>query len=263
MRKPGYSQTVVFTVTVTMHQEGRSFIKAPRLQLSSSPVIGYSRGKRREAVSHKESSEVSKCPITNRLDRMEAMLVTITNQLSRFTKTLVTHIVRLREELHALRLEVNALRYQHAAESSSKLPNLPVHFPMHTVEDIQLLNMKLEEKDTYLLLVDYLSKLGGKSVSDCIGNLMRSTMTEDLTASVNWRGINNGFSLASTLFVSAVVETVTKHQCVGVSQAAVKEEIQRWIQNSRNKVTKERRLMVDQADVRMTNVDSQADVRKS
>ncbi|KAA3679211.1 uncharacterized protein DEA37_0009615 [Paragonimus westermani] len=137
------------------------------------------------------------------------------------------------EELHDIRLEVNALRYQHAAENSSNLLNHPVRFPVHKVEDIQLLNVKPEDDDTYPLLVNYLSKLGGKSVSDGIGNLMRSTMTEDLAGSANWRGVNNRFSLASTLFTSAIVgmlvfeqmtvvtETVMKHQYVGVSQAAV------------------------------------------
>ncbi|KAF6769180.1 hypothetical protein AHF37_11590, partial [Paragonimus kellicotti] len=84
--------------------------------------------------------------------------------------------------MHAIRLELNALRYQHV-----------------TVEDIQLLNSKLEDGETYPLL------LGGKSVSDCIANLMKSTMTDDLAAGINWRGVNSRFSLASTLFASALV----------------------------------------------------------
>ncbi|KAF6774611.1 hypothetical protein AHF37_06168 [Paragonimus kellicotti] len=52
---------------------------------------------------------------------------------------------------------------------------------------------------------------------------MKSTMTDDLAASINWRGVNSRFSLASTLFASALVETVMKHQFVGVSHAVVKE----------------------------------------
>ncbi|KAF8567469.1 hypothetical protein P879_07192 [Paragonimus westermani] len=135
-------------------------------------------------------------------------MVTITDQLPRFTSTMgnmVNQTVLLREEMHAIRPEVNALRYQHAAESSSKLPNLHLRFPMHMVEHIQLLYVKLGDNDTYLLLVDCLSKLGGKAVSDCTGNLMRSTMTEDLAASVSWRGVNDRFSLASTPFASIVV----------------------------------------------------------
>ncbi|KAF7252972.1 hypothetical protein EG68_09030 [Paragonimus skrjabini miyazakii] len=131
------------------------------------------------------------------------------------TKTidnLITQNVRIREEMHAMRLELNALRYQHVVDSSSNSPMLPVRFPMQTVEDIQLLNMKLEDGETYLLLVNYLSKLGGKSVSDCISNLMKSTMTDDLASNINWRGVNSRFSLASTVFASAIVETVMKHQ---------------------------------------------------
>ncbi|KAF6769854.1 hypothetical protein AHF37_12097 [Paragonimus kellicotti] len=89
---------------------------------------------------------------------------------------LITQNVRLREEMHAIRLELNALRYQHVVDSSSTSPTLPVRFPMQTVEDIQLLNLKLEDGETYPLLINYLSKLGGKSVSDCIANLMKSTM---------------------------------------------------------------------------------------
>ncbi|KAF6778443.1 hypothetical protein AHF37_03031 [Paragonimus kellicotti] len=112
---------------------------------------------------------------------------------------------------------------------------------MQTVEDIQLLNLKLEDGETYPLLINYLSKLGGKSVSDCIANLMKSTMTDDLAAGINWRGVNSRFSLASTLFASALVETVMKHQFVGVSHAVVKEKVQRWLQNAKRKVSKDRR----------------------
>ncbi|KAF7259150.1 hypothetical protein EG68_07379 [Paragonimus skrjabini miyazakii] len=140
---------------------------------------------------------------------------------------LPTQNVRLREEMHAIRLEVNALQYRHAVDSSSKSHRLPVRLPMQTVEEIQVLNVKLENTKMYLLLFDYLSKLGGKSVSDCIGNLVRVTMTDDLAASVNWQGVNNRFSLTSTLFASAIVETVMRHLYVGVSQAIVREKVQR------------------------------------
>ncbi|KAF8566333.1 hypothetical protein P879_09636 [Paragonimus westermani] len=129
---------------------------------------------------------------------------------------MITEIVRLPEELHAIRREVNALRYQRA-ESSSKSPNLPVRFPVHTVEDIQLLNTKLEDSDTNLSLVNHLSKLGCKSLSDCIGNLMRTTMTEDLATSVSWRGVNNRFSLASTPFASAIIGEFVFDQMTAVT----------------------------------------------
>ncbi|KAF6779336.1 hypothetical protein AHF37_01257 [Paragonimus kellicotti] len=108
--------------------------------------------------------------------------------------------------MHAIRLRLNALRYQQLVDSSSTSPTLPVRFPMQTVKDIQLLNLKLEDGETYPLLINHLSKLGGKSVSDCLANLMKSTMTDDLAASINGRGVNSGFSLASTPLASAIVE---------------------------------------------------------
>ncbi|KAF7246774.1 hypothetical protein EG68_09839 [Paragonimus skrjabini miyazakii] len=183
-----------------------SFIKMP-----PKSVFGYSVGDRHEV----DCSEASKYSHMNGFDKIEAAMSTIKDQLSQITNTidnLICQNVRLLEEMHAIRLELNALRSQHIVDGSSQPASLPVRFPMQTVEHIQLLNGKLKDSETYLLLVNYLSKLGGKSVSDCIGNLLRSTLTYDLAANVNWRGMNNRFSLASTPFASAIVETVMKHR---------------------------------------------------
>ncbi|KAF6775131.1 hypothetical protein AHF37_05874 [Paragonimus kellicotti] len=54
-------------------------------------------------------------------------------------------LVRIREEIHGLRLDINALRYQITPNLSRDSTDYPVKFPMQTVQDIQLLNAKLED----------------------------------------------------------------------------------------------------------------------
>ncbi|KAF7244053.1 hypothetical protein EG68_09001 [Paragonimus skrjabini miyazakii] len=61
--------------------------------------------------------------------------------------------VRMREELHSMRLEVNALRFT-LAESPAKLSDdFPVQFPLNSVEDVQILNKQLEDRGLYLKMV--------------------------------------------------------------------------------------------------------------
>ncbi|KAF6774382.1 hypothetical protein AHF37_06659 [Paragonimus kellicotti] len=54
-------------------------------------------------------------------------------------------LVRIREEIHGLRLDINALRYQITPNLSRESTGYPVKFPMQTVQDLQLLNAKLED----------------------------------------------------------------------------------------------------------------------
>ncbi|KAF7245655.1 hypothetical protein EG68_09983 [Paragonimus skrjabini miyazakii] len=68
-------------------------------------------------------------------------------------ENVVMRNVRVREKLYALRLEVNALRFHHAAAVPSTNQLFPMRFPMETVEDMQLLNVKLGDTALYKQLV--------------------------------------------------------------------------------------------------------------
>ncbi|KAF7244043.1 hypothetical protein EG68_08776, partial [Paragonimus skrjabini miyazakii] len=99
--------------------------------------------------------------------------------------------VRIREELHALRLEVNVLRFQHVAAGLSTTQLFPVHLPMKTLEDMQLLNVKLEDAALYKQLVCFmvlihstklifLTSVGGTSMGECTRNVMKTLMIDDV-----------------------------------------------------------------------------------
>ncbi|KAF5394037.1 hypothetical protein PHET_12356 [Paragonimus heterotremus] len=60
-----------------------------------------------------------------------------------------------------------------------------------------------------------------------------------LFSDVNWRGVNNRVSIASSSLAAAIVESVMKKAYPGVSQADVKRTIQRWIQKARLRAIKE------------------------
>ncbi|KAF8560646.1 hypothetical protein P879_10574, partial [Paragonimus westermani] len=143
------------------------------------------------------------------------------------------------EELHALRLEVNALRFQHAAPGTSSTAHFPVRFPMQSIGDMQLLNMKLEETEIYTQLVTFLSGVGGTSMGECTRNVMRTLLTDEVEKTINWRGVNNRVSIASSPLAAAIVESIMKRAYPGVSHADVKGNIQRWIQKARLRATKE------------------------
>ncbi|KAF7233843.1 hypothetical protein EG68_12627, partial [Paragonimus skrjabini miyazakii] len=111
----------------------------------------------------------------------------------------VVHLnVRMREELHSMRLEVNALRFT-LAESPAKLSDdFPVQFPLNSVEDVQLLNKQLEDRGLYLKMTDYVNQIGGRTMGNCARNIMDTVMTDELATNINWRGVNNKFSFAPT-----------------------------------------------------------------
>ncbi|KAF7234077.1 hypothetical protein EG68_12465 [Paragonimus skrjabini miyazakii] len=75
--------------------------------------------------------------------------------LKDFMSATCNALVRIREEIHGLRLDINALRYQISTPLSRESTGYPVKFPMDTVEDLQLLNTKLEDITLRNTLVNY------------------------------------------------------------------------------------------------------------
>ncbi|KAF6771749.1 hypothetical protein AHF37_09927 [Paragonimus kellicotti] len=103
-------------------------------------------------------------------------------------------LVRIREEIHGLRLDINALRYQITPNLSRESTDYPVKFPMQTVQDIQLLNAKLEDMTLSNTLTNYLQLIGGSSLGTCTRNILGTLMTDELANTINWRGVNNKVS---------------------------------------------------------------------
>ncbi|KAF7252185.1 hypothetical protein EG68_08469 [Paragonimus skrjabini miyazakii] len=154
-------------------------------------------------------------------------------------ENVVMQNVRIREELHALRLEVNALRFQHAAAGPSTTQLFPVRLLMQTVEDMQLLKVKLEDAALYKKLLIFLTSVGGTSIGECTRNVMKTLKTDDVAKNINWRGANNRMSIACTPLATAIVESVMKKGYHGVSHADGKMTIQRWIQKAKLSVVRE------------------------
>ncbi|KAF7261990.1 hypothetical protein EG68_00602 [Paragonimus skrjabini miyazakii] len=75
-------------------------------------------------------------------------------------------LVKIREEIHGLRLGINALRYQISPSLSEESTSYPVKFPTDTVEDLQLLTAKLEDITSH--------------------NTLHPLMTDELANIINW-----------------------------------------------------------------------------
>ncbi|KAF7261965.1 hypothetical protein EG68_01844 [Paragonimus skrjabini miyazakii] len=120
-------------------------------------------------------------------------------------------LVRTREEIHGLRLNINALRYQISPPLSGEPKGYPVRFPMDTVEDLQLPNAKLEDitlRNTLFILymqTNYLKLIKDSSLGTSTRNILRTLMADELANSINWRVVNNKFSLASTPLANIII----------------------------------------------------------
>ncbi|KAA3670962.1 uncharacterized protein DEA37_0005477 [Paragonimus westermani] len=130
---------------------------------------------------------------------------------------LVLQNIRIRKELHAERLELNALRFQHAALGTSSTAHFPVRFPIQSIGDMQLLNMKLEGAEIYTQLVcltfpihskqlTFFSNVGGTSMRECTRNVIRTLLTDEVAKTINWRGMNNSVSIAFSPLAAAIVD---------------------------------------------------------
>ncbi|KAA3671059.1 uncharacterized protein DEA37_0004185 [Paragonimus westermani] len=156
-------------------------------------------------------------------------------ELKGVIENLVLQNIRVREELHALRLEVNALRFQHAA---------PVHRG-HAAAEYEAGRSKIYTQLARLTFpihsqqVTFLSSVGGTTMGECTRNIMRTLLTDEMAKTINWRGVNNRVSIASSQLAAAIVESIMKKAYPGVSHADVEGTIQRWIQKARLRASKE------------------------
>ncbi|KAF7234081.1 hypothetical protein EG68_12489 [Paragonimus skrjabini miyazakii] len=61
--------------------------------------------------------------------------------------------VRIREELHSMRLGLNALRFTLAQRQAKLSDDFSIRFPMNSAEDVKILNKQLEDRRLHLKLV--------------------------------------------------------------------------------------------------------------
>ncbi|KAF7256823.1 hypothetical protein EG68_09083 [Paragonimus skrjabini miyazakii] len=133
-----------------------------------------------------------------------------------FVNATCNALVRIREKIHGLRLDINALRYHISPALSGESAGYPVKFPMDTVEVFQLLNAKLEDITLRNTLVNdrfvtftytnYLKLIGGGSVGIGTRNILGTLMTDELANSINWRRVNDEFCLASTPLANVIID---------------------------------------------------------
>ncbi|KAF7234366.1 hypothetical protein EG68_12111 [Paragonimus skrjabini miyazakii] len=102
------------------------------------------------------SSSIVRSPVKAHFVDTNAMFVAINEKMDLlhedFQKVVHSN-VRMREELHSMRLEVNALRFTLAENPAKLSDDFPVQFPLNSVEDVQILNKQLEDRGLYLKLV--------------------------------------------------------------------------------------------------------------
>ncbi|KAF8572389.1 hypothetical protein P879_00349 [Paragonimus westermani] len=66
------------------------------------------------------------------------------------------------------------------------------------------------------------SCVGGTSIGECTRNVVRTLLTDDVAKTVNWRGVNNRVSIASSTLAATIVESIMKKAYPGVSHSDVR-----------------------------------------
>ncbi|KAF7257180.1 hypothetical protein EG68_05274 [Paragonimus skrjabini miyazakii] len=106
-----------------------------------------------------------------------------------------------------------------------------VRFSVQTIEDMQLLIVKLEDVAVHKQLVccivlihstkaTFPTIVGDPFMDECICNVLRTLTTDDEAKAVNYRGVNNHVPIASTPTTTDIVESVMEKACLGVSHAS-------------------------------------------
>ncbi|KAF7259365.1 hypothetical protein EG68_03147 [Paragonimus skrjabini miyazakii] len=76
---------------------------------------------------------------------------------------------------------------------------------MDTVEDLQLLKAEWEDLTLSNTLTNYLKLIRGDSVGTSTRSILGMHMTDELANGINWSGVNNELSLASTPLTNFII----------------------------------------------------------
>ncbi|KAF7261754.1 hypothetical protein EG68_00625 [Paragonimus skrjabini miyazakii] len=76
-------------------------------------------------------------------------------------------------------------------------------------------------------LTNCLKLIEGSSLGTCTRNILGTLMTDELANNINWRSVNNKFSLSSTPLASIIIDVVMRHQYPGSTDKFVNEKVQR------------------------------------
>ncbi|CAH0547151.1 unnamed protein product [Brassicogethes aeneus] len=129
---------------------------------------------------------------------------------------------------------INLLNKQQSALPITKfsLPgDLPTTLPIKTAEDFALLETYLENKDHCVVLVAYLSSLGGEAVSSVTNSILRACVSLNLAQTFSWLGTRQQKEAFSKTNLKNVVIDAVKNS-VTTTTDKVENAIKVWLKHA-------------------------------
>ncbi|XP_039312222.1 uncharacterized protein LOC120359295 isoform X2 [Solenopsis invicta] len=116
--------------------------------------------------------------------------------------------------------------------------NLPLHLPLKTSEDVNLLEEYINDETNCSNLCSFLSSLGGRDTTNKTNKILKQLLTDDLCKNYSFYGKRLGKKSFSTLLMKNMVINAVKATTPGATNQAIEDSIKVWLKHAPQRIKK-------------------------